>query len=77
MYSSLESYISPAEDPLVPHVLDVHRVYHLGTLHLDVGVHPVGFKSRKHGEFLLDSGSNNRRISDSLIEFFVKTIWLK
>ena len=62
----------PAEDPLVPHVLDVHRVHDLGTLHLDGLVNSVWFKPGKHGEFLLDSRPNDGRISETLNYRFMR-----
>ena len=58
----------PAEHPLVAHVLDVNCVNHLGALHLDHLVTPVGFHARNlhFDQFLLDCRTNTWGVGKAL-----------
>ena len=58
----------PAEHPLVAHVLDVNGVHHLGTLHLDRLVTPVGLHARNlhFDQLLLDGRTNTGGVGKAL-----------
>ena len=58
----------PAEHSLVAHVLDVDGVHHLGTLHLDRLVTPVGLHARNlhFDQLLLDCRTNTGGVGEAL-----------
>ena len=57
---------SPAENPLVAHILNVNGVHNLGAVKLDGLVHPIGFHTRQHGELLLNDGPHCRGVGQAL-----------
>ena len=58
----------PAEHSLVAHVLDVDGVHHLGTLHLDHLVTPVGLHARNlhFNQLLLDCRTDTGGVGKAL-----------
>ena len=62
------SVVVPAENPLVAHVLDVDGVHHLGALHLDGLVTPVGLHARNlhFDQLLLDGRTNTGGVGKAL-----------
>ena len=62
------SVVVPAEHPLVAHVLDVNSVHHLGALHLDHLVTPVGLHARNlhFDQLLLDCRTNTGGVGKAL-----------